>query len=78
MGPKRTEEFRQDPVQIALTSGLTRMQVADDLGFGMSTLNKWTGHTETLTWYRKRIYSSPKRMTGYGARTAISRRKAES
>ena len=41
MGQKRTEEFRQDAVRIALTSGLTRKQVADDLGVGMSTLNKW-------------------------------------
>jgi transposase len=30
-----------DAVRIALTSGLTRKQVADDLGVGMSTLNKW-------------------------------------
>ena len=28
-------------MRIALTSGLTRKQVADDLGVGMSTLNKW-------------------------------------
>ena len=41
MGLKRTEEFRQDAVCIALTSGLARKQVADDLGVGMSTLNKW-------------------------------------
>ena len=41
MGLKRTEEFRQDAVRIALTSGLTRKQVADDLGVGMSKLNKW-------------------------------------
>ena len=41
MGLKRTEQFRQDAVRIALTSGLTRKQVADDLGVGMSTLNKW-------------------------------------
>ncbi len=38
MGLKRTDEFRQDAVRIALTSGLTREQVADDLGVGMSTL----------------------------------------
>ena len=38
MGLKRTDEFRQDAVRIALTSGLTRKQVADDLGIGMSTL----------------------------------------
>ena len=41
MGLKRTDEFRQDAVRIALTSGLTRKEVADDLGVGMSTLNKW-------------------------------------
>jgi transposase len=41
MGHGRTDEFRQDAVRIALTSGLTRKQVADDLGVGMSTLNKW-------------------------------------
>ena len=41
IGLKRTEEFRQDAVRIALTSGLARKQVADDLGVGMSTLNKW-------------------------------------
>ncbi|MEP3685700.1 MAG: transposase, partial [Sulfitobacter dubius] len=45
MGLKRTDEFRADAVRIALTSGLTRKQVADDLGVGMSTLNKWiTAH----------------------------------
>jgi len=38
MGTKRTDEFRQDAVRIALTSGLTRRQVADDLGVGLSTL----------------------------------------
>lgn len=44
MGLKRTDEFRKDAVRIALTSG----QAADDLGVGMSTLNKWiTGNRET-------------------------------
>jgi transposase len=48
MGTKRTEEFRKDAVRIALTSGLTRKQVAGDLGIGMSTLNKWiTAHRDT-------------------------------
>ena len=48
MGTKRTEEFRKDAVRIALTSGLTRKQVADDLGIGMSTLNRWiTAHRDT-------------------------------
>ena len=48
MGLIRTDAFRQDAVRIALTSGLTRKQVADDLGVGMSTLNKWiTAHRDT-------------------------------
>jgi transposase len=48
MGLKRTDEFRKDAVRIALTSGLMRKQVADDLGVGMSTLNKWiTQHRDT-------------------------------
>ncbi|WP_097932393.1 IS3 family transposase [Monaibacterium marinum] len=48
MGLKRTDEFRKDAVRIALTSGLTRKQVADDLGVCMSTLNKWiTANRET-------------------------------
>ena len=48
MGHGRTDEFRKDAVRIALTGGLTRKQVADDLGVGMSTLNKWiTAHRDT-------------------------------
>ena len=48
IGLKRADEFRKDAVRIALTSGLTRKQVADDLGIGMSTLNKWiTSHRDT-------------------------------
>jgi transposase len=48
MGLKRRDEFRADAVRIALTSGLKRKQVADDLGVGMSTLNKWiAAHRDT-------------------------------
>jgi transposase len=48
MGTGRTDEFREDVVRIALTSGLTRRQVADDLGLGLSTLNKWVNaHHDT-------------------------------
>jgi transposase len=38
MGLKRADEFRRGALRIALTSRLTRRQVADDLGVGMSTL----------------------------------------
>lgn len=48
MGLKRTNEFRVDAARIALTSGLTRKQMASDLGVGLSTLNKWvTAHRDT-------------------------------
>ena len=30
MGTVRTDEFRKDAVRIALTSGLSRKQIADD------------------------------------------------
>jgi transposase len=41
MARKQTVEFRAEAVRIALTSGLTRRQVASDLGVGFSTLSKW-------------------------------------
>jgi transposase len=78
MGLKRTNEFRKDAVRVALTSGLTRKQVADDLGVGMSTLNKWiTAHRDTDVVSNEDL-GWPKRMTGSGARTAFSRRRGRS
>jgi len=41
MAPGHTDEFRREAVRVALTSGLTRKQVASDLGIGFSTLSKW-------------------------------------
>jgi transposase len=38
---KHGEEFKQEAVRIALTSGLPRGRVASDLGIGKSTLGKW-------------------------------------
>jgi len=40
MSTGRTDEFCKEAVRIALTSGLSRRLVADDLGVGFSTLNK--------------------------------------
>lgn len=41
MAIRCTDEFRRDAVRIAISSGLTRPEVASDLGVGLSTLNKW-------------------------------------
>ena len=41
MAQKHTDEFRAEAVRIALTSGLPRRQVAEDLSVGFSTLSKW-------------------------------------
>ncbi len=41
MGPKHSSEFRQEAVRVALTSGLTRKQIAADFGVGFSTLSRW-------------------------------------
>ena len=38
---KHTEEFKQEAVRIALSSGLSRQRVASDLGVDLSTLGKW-------------------------------------
>jgi transposase len=41
MAQRHSEDFKREAVRIALTSGLTRKQVASDLGIGFSTLSKW-------------------------------------
>lgn len=41
MARRYSDEFRRDAVRIATTSGLTRPQIASDIGVGVSTLNKW-------------------------------------
>ncbi len=42
MAQKPTLEFRAEAVRMALTSGLSRKQVAEDLGgVGFSTLSRW-------------------------------------
>ena len=41
MSIKHTEDFKQEAVRIAVSSGLPRAHVASDLGVGKSTLSKW-------------------------------------
>ena len=40
MATAHSDELTRDMVHIALTSGLTRRQIASDLGIGLSTLGK--------------------------------------
>ena len=49
MGIRRTEEFSNEAVRIALTSGLPQKQVADDLGVGLSTMSV-RRHIKWNTW----------------------------
>lgn len=41
MAATDSDEFKRDAVRIALTSVLTRREVASDPGVGLSTLGKW-------------------------------------
>lgn len=41
MGQRHSEDFQREAVRLGLSSGLSRKQVAADLGIGLSTLGKW-------------------------------------
>jgi transposase len=49
---RHTEEFKNEAVKLALSSGLPRQAIADDLGIGKSTLTKW------IKDYREELRSS--------------------
>lgn len=40
-GKRPTPEFRREAVRLALTSGRTRREIAEDLDIGLSTLSRW-------------------------------------
>ena len=42
-GNRPTREVRREAVRLALTSGRTRREIAEDLGIGLSTLARWLG-----------------------------------
>lgn len=75
---KHSEEFKQEAVRIALTSGLPRERVALDLGVGKSTLNKWVSHyrPSDLVSARRQIWRG--RMSGFALRTVCSGRRGKS
>ena len=43
-GNRPTPESRREAVRLALTSGRTRKDVADDLGIGLSTRTRWVSN----------------------------------
>jgi transposase len=46
MQPRRfTQEFEDEAVRLALTSGRTQREIAGDLGIGLSTLVRWIGRS---------------------------------
>lgn len=40
-GNRPTPKFRREAVRLALTSGRTRREIAEELGIGLSTLTRW-------------------------------------
>ncbi len=44
-GKRTTAEFRGEAVRLALASGRTRREVAEDLGIGLSTLTRWVSQS---------------------------------
>jgi transposase len=40
-----TKDFRNEAVRLALTSGRTQREIAEDLGVGLSTLVRWIGRS---------------------------------
>ncbi len=70
MAIKHTEDFKQEAVRIALTSGLSRRRIAADLGVGLSTPKKEWG-VSGFRYIDRRIWFPrlPSRF-GQGERTA--------
>lgn len=75
---KHTEEFKQEAVRIALTSGLPRDRVASDLGIGKSTLGKWVSQyrpNDLVSALAKQIWRV--RMNAFALRTACCGRRGK-
>ncbi|MCC6932126.1 MAG: transposase [Deltaproteobacteria bacterium] len=56
MPRKFTKEYKDEAVKLVTEGGLTKQQVAEDLGIGLSTIDKWVqerkeskSESETLT-----------------------------
>lgn len=69
MSLKHSDEFKRDAVRIALTSGLTRRQVASDLSIGLSTLGKWIASISDELKFLPKTLIFCVRMNVYAKRT---------
>ena len=45
-----TQEFEEEAVRLALTSGRTRRELAENLDVGLSTLTRWIGRRRDRAW----------------------------
>ena len=73
MAAIHSDAFKRDAVRIATTSGLTRRQVASDLGVGLSTLNKWVKMVSDEAGPPIQTRTFCARTNGFGVRTGFSR-----
>jgi len=65
-----TKEFEQEALRLALTSGWTRRELAENLGVGLSTLPRWIGRR------RNREIDFPDKGRAEAAAEALTRRAA--
>ena len=75
MAQKPTLEFRAEAVRVALTSGLSRKQVAADFGVGFSTLSRWIQQDRRNPTSQPSSPTSNARWPSCGKRTACSGRR---
>lgn len=47
-GNRPTPDFRREAVRLALTSGRTRREIAEDLGIGLSMLTRWLSQQRSV------------------------------
>ncbi len=71
-----TQEFEDEAVRLARTSGRTRRELAENLGVGLSTLTRWIARN------RDRQIDAPEKARGlhtsrYGRRRPASPRRAD-
>ena len=74
-----TEEFKREAVRLTETSGRTIMQVADDLGIGLSSLTRWKRQYRGIPIYwQARMRIQPRSWRGCARRMNSSARSARS